>query len=156
MSSAKPLYLQAIDALRTREALLRVLIFTMVTVLFWIGFSIFFSQQKTKVKVDTQKHTLPLNPNIDAKTVDELATRKTYTEQELSGFPIYDRIVGEDKVSHLVIAGTDETTPAFSASEAATFVKASSASATTAFEAPTATASTTLQTSKEATSSATE
>lgn len=109
MSSTKPLYLQALQALRNREALFRVFVFTLVTVGFWIGFEIFFSQQKTKVAIDTQKHTIPLNPNINATVLQELAGRKVYTDQELEAFPIYDRVINEDKVSKVVIAGSEET-----------------------------------------------
>lgn len=108
MSSSKPLYLQALDALRNREALFRVFIFTLVTVGFWIGFGIFFSQQQTKVAVDTQKHTTPLNPNINQSTLQELSVRKIFTDQELETFPIYDRVITDDKVSRVVVSGSEE------------------------------------------------
>lgn len=115
MSNPKPLYIQALEALRNRQMLFRIFIFTLVTVVFWIGFSIFFSQQKTKVAIDTQKHTEPLNPNINQEVLKELATRKSYTDQELIEFPIYDRIVDEDSLSRLIIAGSEaQETPTVS------------------------------------------
>ncbi|MEO8581488.1 MAG: hypothetical protein ABI425_02795 [Patescibacteria group bacterium] len=106
VNTSKPFYLQALAALRRRETLFRILLFTLVTAAFWIGFSIFFSQQKTKVSIDIQKHTEPLNPNIDKTSLEELATRRAFTDQELANFPLYDRVVGEDKISKLVIAGS--------------------------------------------------
>jgi hypothetical protein len=100
------LYLQALAALRQREGLFRVLIFSLVTVFFWIGFSIFLSQTKTKVSIDIQKHTEPLNPNINRTTLEELATRRVYTPEELQNFPLYERVTDENGVSQVILAGT--------------------------------------------------
>lgn len=135
--STKPIYIRALEALRRREGLFRVFIFSLVTVMFWIGFSIFFAQQKTKVKVDTLKFTQPLNPNINREILQDAAQRKRYTEAELQNFPIYDRLVGEKGSSQLVIAGTaaDESintasTSALPQLEPITFEPISSPSAT--------------------------
>jgi hypothetical protein len=104
--STKPAYLRALEALRRREGLFRVFVFTLVTSLFWIGFSIFQAQQNTKVTVDIRKHTEPLNPNINQEVLDELATRRKYTPEELQIFPLYERVVDDDGISTLQIAGT--------------------------------------------------
>lgn len=107
MTTNKPIYIQALEALRKREGLFRILIFSLVTVVFWIGFSIYLSQQQTKLSIDIRKHTEPLNPNINRETIQEVSDRKTYTPEELSSFPIYERVVNEDGTSQLIIAGTE-------------------------------------------------
>jgi len=106
MSLTKPLYIQALEGLRRREGLFRIFIFSLVTVMFWIGFSIFFSQKKTKVAVDTLKFTQPLNPNINRDALQDAALRTRYSDAELQTFPVYDRLVTEKEGSQLVIAGT--------------------------------------------------
>lgn len=108
--SSKPVYLRALEALRRREGLFRVFVFTLVTALFWIGFSIFQAQSQTKVSVDIRKHTEPLNPNINRAILEELSQRKRYTPEELQQFPLYERIVDDNGVSQIVIAGTVVTT----------------------------------------------
>ena len=104
--SDRPLYLQAIDALKRREKLLRVFLFTLVTVFFWIGFSIYFAQSQSKLDINIKKHTQPLNPNIDNQLLIELSSRRKYTNQELVDFPIYERVLDENGVSQLILVGT--------------------------------------------------
>lgn len=85
-----------IDKLKKREDLLRVLIFSLVTVFIWIGLSIFLSQRDSKVPLDVQKHVLPLNPNIDRTIFPELSSRKKYTPEELTSFDIYQLHTSEE------------------------------------------------------------
>jgi hypothetical protein len=106
--NSKPTYLIALEALRNREALFRILLFTLVTVVFWIGFSIFFSQQRTKVEPNTQEDTIPLNPYFNADILTELEARRAFFDPDLENFPIYDRVISDDRVSRLIIAGSEE------------------------------------------------
>lgn len=121
MREKKPVYQQALDGLKRREGLFRILIFSFITVLIWIGFSVYRANIKTKVSIDTQKHTEPLNPNINSLVFDELATRIKYSDEELESFTVYERIVDENGVSQLVTAGSvvdfASTTPSNSVSE---------------------------------------
>lgn len=87
------LYAKVFEKLKRREGLFRVLMFTLVTVFCWIGFSIFLSQNKTKVEADVRKFTIPLNPNIDRLTLSEISQRRVYADDELEQFPIYKFIL---------------------------------------------------------------
>lgn len=106
MSTEKPFYLLALEGLRRKERLFQIFIFTLVTAFFWIGFSIFLSQRETKVSIDIQKHTTPLNPNINRTVLEELAARKLYSPEELNNFPLYERLVDDKGNSQLIVAGT--------------------------------------------------
>jgi hypothetical protein len=86
----------ALTELKKREDLLRILIFTLITAFIWIGFSIFQSQRETKVSSDVQKHTQPLNPNIDRNTIAELESKRRYSDEELTNFDIYKLTSTED------------------------------------------------------------
>ena len=90
------IYAKFLETLKRREGLLRILMFTLVTVFCWIGFSIFLSQKKTKVANDVQKYTIPLNPNIDRLTLSEIEKRRSYTDQELQDFPIFQILSDEN------------------------------------------------------------
>lgn len=159
MSITKPIYIQALEGLRRREGLFRIFIFSLVTVMFWIGFSIFFSQTKTKISVDTKKYTVPLNPNINREILKDAATRTLYTDQELQSFPIYDRLVSEKSGSKLVIAGTEAqeakeaTGQAIVVPASTTVISTESAKVKLPSETVTATASSTASSSATSTAS---
>lgn len=118
MSASRPLYQQALDSLRRREGLLRVLVFTLVTIVLWIGFTIYHSQQQSTLPVNLRKHTTPLNPNINRQVLQEISQRDAYTTSELENFPIYDRILDEVGGSQLIIIDPgNPTTPSSDTTE---------------------------------------
>lgn len=104
---SKPIYIKTLEGLRRREGLFRVLVFTLVTVVFWIGFNIYQANTKTKISVDIQKHTQQLNPNINRTSLEELAKRTKYTAQELQEFPIYERVTSDEGVSSIQVIGSN-------------------------------------------------
>lgn len=103
-------YLSFLQALRRREGLFRVLMFTLVTVICWIGFSIVLGQGKTKIPLDVQQHTLPLNPNIDRRALQEIQSRQVYTAAELGSFPIY-KIELDEEGNQRMVSSTGEVIP---------------------------------------------
>lgn len=107
MSRYRPSYLKALDALRKREGLFRVLMFSLVTVLFWIGFTIYFSQQKTKIPPEVQRYALPLNPTIDAAALTQIGQLRAFSPQELADFPIYDSVIDEEGFVQIRVIGSD-------------------------------------------------
>lgn len=89
-------YLNILQRLRRKEGLFRVLMFTLVTVLCWIGFSILWTQQTTTITSDVQRLTNPLSPNINRDAFTEIANRRTFTDEELASFPIYKVLIDAD------------------------------------------------------------
>jgi hypothetical protein len=79
----------SLNNLKQKQAFLKVLIFSLVTVMIWVGFSIFRSQNKTNVAQDLQTLALPLNPNISIDIVNKIKNKRSFSDEELSNFTIY-------------------------------------------------------------------
>jgi hypothetical protein len=90
-----------VDTLKHKQWFLRILIFSLVTAMIWVGVSLFRSQQKTAISDELQKLSQPLNPNIDTETLSRIEAKKSYSAEELRDFPVY-RVIrlknGEEKV----------------------------------------------------------
>ncbi len=78
-----------LKSLNNQQNFLRILIFSVVTIMIWIGFTIFRTQQTTQISPELQQMALPLTPTISLDVIDRIDQKKTYTDQELSSFPIY-------------------------------------------------------------------
>jgi hypothetical protein len=91
----------SLNNLQQKQTLLRILVFTLVTVVIWVALTIFRSQQKTGISPELQKLAEPLNPNIDIQVIERIEQKKAYTESELQSFPILKIIrnkEGEDQI----------------------------------------------------------
>jgi hypothetical protein len=90
-----------VDTLKHKQWFLRILIFSLVTAMIWVGVSLFRSQQKTAIPEDLLNLAKPLNPNIDTATLSRIEEKKSYSAEELQNFPVY-RVIrlknGEEKV----------------------------------------------------------
>jgi ABC-type Na+ efflux pump permease subunit len=75
--------------LKKRKEILIILLFLFVIVIFWIGLSLFSSQQKLGITPEQKKLSQPLTPNIDVTTLEKIEKKKKYTDYELQNFPIY-------------------------------------------------------------------
>ncbi len=103
----------AITSLQHKQAFLRVLMFSFATILVWVGFSLFRSQQKTGISPELQKLALPLNPNIHVEVVDRIRQKRAFSDQELQGFPILRVLHNADGTQSI---STNKATPVPSAS----------------------------------------
>lgn len=83
---AKKLTLQS---LYSQQNFLRLLIFSFVTVVIWIGGSIVMSQQRPQISLELQQLALPLNPRIDLEVIGRIEQKKAYSDEELNRFPFY-------------------------------------------------------------------
>ncbi len=86
--------------LQQQQAFIRGLIFALVTVIIWVGFSLFQTQQQTGISQDLQTLAVPMNPNIDETVIARLEAKRSFSPDELSGFPINRVIVvnGQDQI----------------------------------------------------------
>ncbi len=75
--------------LKQRQAVLRILIFTFVTAMIWIGISIFRTQQVTETSPELLRLAEPLNPNINLEVVSRIEQKKGYQSEELTDFPLF-------------------------------------------------------------------
>ncbi len=90
-----------IKKLQQKQALLRALIFSFVTIIIWIGFSIFRTQQTTGISPELLKLAEPINPNIDITVLDRLEAKRSFTTAELTNFPI-NRLIVENGIEKIV------------------------------------------------------
>lgn len=92
-----------LSELYQRQRLLQIGIFSLVTVIVWVGFSLIRSQQKTSISPELRKLAEPLTPSINEEVITELEGKRFYTAQELSAFPIYKIQVSVDGRSESVV-----------------------------------------------------
>lgn len=77
-----------LQKLQQNQAFLRALIFALVTIIIWVGFSIFHTQQTSGIPQELQDLAIPINPNIDESVIKRIEAKRTFSPSELSNFPI--------------------------------------------------------------------
>jgi hypothetical protein len=80
---------QQLEKIKTQRKLLLILIFAFIATVVWIGGSIFMSQQKTKISDEVKLLARPLTPSLDVEVFERIETKKTYSDEDLTEFPIY-------------------------------------------------------------------
>ncbi len=94
-----------LKSLNNQQTFLKLLIFSFVTVMIWIGFSIFSSQQKPQISEELQKMAIPLSPHIDMDVISRIEQKKSYTDAELENFTIF--VVTTDRSGAQIISTKD-------------------------------------------------
>lgn len=75
--------------LKYKQQLLAIFSLLLVCIMFWIGISIFSSQQKVLISPDLLKMSQSLNPSLQVELLDSLQNKKMYSDTDLAQFPIY-------------------------------------------------------------------
>lgn len=96
-----------IASLKQKQGLLRILIFSLVTIMIWVGFSIFHSQNTTAISPDLLKLAEPLNPNINVDALQRIEQKRSFGPNDLANFPI-NRIVVQTDGTEQVVRGTGD------------------------------------------------
>ncbi len=78
-----------LKSLQKRKELLIILLFLFVIIIFWIGLSLFTSQQKLGITSEQKKLAQPLTPNINISVLEKVEQKRVFSEFELQDFPIY-------------------------------------------------------------------
>jgi len=76
-------------ALQDNQKMLVLLIFSLITVIIWVGASIINSQHTSSIEPELQAQGTPLNPSISTEILSEIEQKRVYSDQELSAFPIF-------------------------------------------------------------------
>lgn len=92
-----------ISSLHQRQTLLKIMIFTLVTAVIWVGLTLFRTQQRTEISQELIKLAEPLNPNINLSVITRIEEKKGYSDQELSDFPIYSIVTDGANGEKIVI-----------------------------------------------------
>lgn len=77
-----------LSKLRRNQQILTILVLLFVTMAVWILVSLASSQRTSKITPEVKQMALPLTPTLDTTAIDKLESKVTYTEEELSTFPI--------------------------------------------------------------------
>jgi hypothetical protein len=102
-----------LHGLKQKQAFLRILIFSLVTVIIWVGLSIFRTQQQTSVSSELQKLSEPLNPNINTTVLDRIEQKRVYSAEELTNFTIYRIVVDKNGKEEIVTELKNDTPDLF-------------------------------------------
>ncbi len=92
-----------ISSLQHKQTLLRIMIFTLVTVIIWVGLTLFRTQRQTGISATQQQLAEPLNPNIDINVLNRLEQKRYYSPEELADFPVYSVIVTKSGEEQTVV-----------------------------------------------------
>lgn len=90
-------------------------IITLITVLTWVGFTIYRAYTKTAVSPDVRKQLAPINPKLDTKIIDNLKSRRHISLEEIRNFsfksPPSEIIEEQETETEATESGTKETEP---------------------------------------------
>lgn len=75
-----------LTGLMLQQNVLMVLLLTLVVIMLWVGFTIYFSYSKTTITPTDAQLIAPLSPKLDSKLFDTLKTRKSWSDDELNSF----------------------------------------------------------------------
>lgn len=100
---------RTLTSLIVQQNVLAVLLLTLMVIMVWVGFTIYFSYSKTTVTTTDAALIAPLTPRLDSELFDQLAARKSWSEAELSNFqPV---VVITTPTGTTTVATIEEPTP---------------------------------------------
>ncbi len=85
-----------LQQLRRNQQLLYVLLFSLVTVVIWVGVGLFSSQRSSRIDPYLLTIARPLNPNINEEIITEIEGKRHYSQAELSEFTIFKLLKTQD------------------------------------------------------------
>ena len=103
--------MNSLQSLQQKQVFLRILIFSFATILVWVGFSLFLSQQQTGISPELQQLAKPLNPNIHLEVMNQIQQKRAFSDQELQGFPILRMIHNVNGQDTITLTPAGATTP---------------------------------------------
>lgn len=92
-----------LSQLQQKQTLLKIFIFTLVTIIIWVGLTLFRTQQQTGIRPELLVKAEALNPNISVQVIDQIEQKRVFTEAELSDFPIYSIVTLKTGEQQLVV-----------------------------------------------------
>lgn len=92
-----------LTSLQRNQTFLKILIFTLVTVIIWVGMTLFSTQRSTEISPELIKLSEPLNPNINLTVIEQVEQKRSFSPEELADFPIYSLSISKTGEEQLVI-----------------------------------------------------
>jgi hypothetical protein len=92
-----------LTSLQRNQTFLKILIFTLVTVIIWVGMTLFRTQRSSEISPELIRLSEPLNPNINLTVVERVEQKRSFSPEELADFPVYSLFVSKTGEEQLVI-----------------------------------------------------
>lgn len=100
---ADPIKKRTVDQLRQRQRILQIAIFSLVTIMVWVGLSLFRTQRSSSIDPALRELAIPLTPTINQDVISNLEQKRVYQPNELRNFPIYKFIVNNETGTEEVV-----------------------------------------------------
>jgi len=94
---------QQLTVLKRNQKLLIILILFFVIVMVWTFVSLFTTQKTTVTSPELVKLATPLSPALDTEALENLTTKRAFSEEELEHFPIFKIITTTDNKTEVVV-----------------------------------------------------
>lgn len=92
-----------IEKLKQQRTLLVALAGLFVVVVVWTSVTLFGSQKKVAISKELRDLSKPLTPTVDGAVLDRIEAKRSFTPEELAGFPVYKVVSTKDgKTQRLV------------------------------------------------------
>ncbi len=92
-----------LQKLKRNQKMLIIIILLFVLILIWTFISLFTSQKTEVTSPELVRLAAPLSPSLDTDTLENLQTQRSFTEEELSDFPIFKILVSADGRAESVV-----------------------------------------------------
>jgi hypothetical protein len=99
-----------LSSLQHKQTFLRIMIFTLVTVMIWVGITLFGTQRETGIKPELLVLAEPLNPNINTQVIERVEQKRYFSPEELADFPIYTFVVSKTGEESIVVVNAGDRT----------------------------------------------
>lgn len=99
-----------LSQLQKKQTLLRIFIFTLVTVIIWVGLTLFRTQKETGIRPALITKAEPLNPNINIEIIDQIEQKREFTDADLNDFPIYSIFTTKNGEEQMVVFSASDKT----------------------------------------------
>lgn len=108
-----------LSTLQRNQTFLKILIFTLVTVIIWVGMTLFRTQRSTEISPELIRLSEPLNPNINMAVIERVEQKRSFSPEELADFPIYSLFVSRTGEEQMVVFNASDRSrrPAGAAAE---------------------------------------
>jgi hypothetical protein len=97
-------------SLRHRQQLLYVMVFSLATVVVWVGVGLLRSQRSTQLSAQQRELAAPLTPTLNRTVLTTLSNKRQPSDSELLNFPLYLVDIGRDGKAETKQRGAGEST----------------------------------------------
>lgn len=87
--AAKRSFSKEMNRLKTSQQILTILVLLFICMILWIIVSLFSSQNTTTISSELLQMAKPFNPTLSTEVIDEIETKRVFSDQELQDFTIF-------------------------------------------------------------------